>query len=103
LSSVGGRIAYARAAKGLTMDQLAGKVGVSKSAISQWERGRIETMKAHHLLNLAKVLEVSPTWLWEWKDDKGQPVPMGRRATWTRTNPPYSIPSSCSSRNSAMH
>lgn len=80
LSSVGGRIAYARAAKGLTMDQLAGKVGVSKSAISQWERGRIETMKAHHLLNLAKVLEVSPTWLWEWKDDKGQPVPMGRES-----------------------
>jgi transcriptional regulator with XRE-family HTH domain len=80
LSSVGGRIAYARAAKGLTMDQLAGKVGVSKSAISQWERGGIETMKAHHLLKLAKVLEVSPTWLWEWKDEKGEPVPMGRES-----------------------
>jgi len=78
LSTVGGRIAYARAAKGLTMDQLAGKVGVSKSAISQWEHGRIETMKAHHLLKLAKTLEVSPTWLWEYKDDKGEAIPMGR-------------------------
>lgn len=77
MSTVGGRIAYARAARGLTMEQLAGKVGVSKSAISQWEGGRIETMKAHHLLKLAKVLEVSPKWLWEWKDDKGEAIPMG--------------------------
>lgn len=77
MATVGGRIAYARAARGLTQDQLAGKVGVTKSAISQWEGGRIESMKAHHLLKLAKVLEVSPKWLWEWKDDQGEPIPMG--------------------------
>lgn len=59
------------------MEQLAARVGVTKSAISQWERGGIETMKAHHLLKLAKVLEVSPNWLWEWKDDQGEPIPMG--------------------------
>lgn len=80
MSTVGGRIAYARKTRGLTMDQLADKVGVSKSAISQWEHGKIENLSAANLLKLAEVLEVSPRWIWLYKNDHGEPIPMGKEA-----------------------
>jgi transcriptional regulator with XRE-family HTH domain len=59
------------------MEQLADKVGVTKGAVSQWEHGKIDSMKAHHLLRVATVLEVSPRWLWEYQTDRGETIPMG--------------------------
>jgi transcriptional regulator with XRE-family HTH domain len=78
MTSVGGRIATARQARGLTMEALAKKIGVTKSAISQWEHGKIDNISADNLLKLAAALEVSPRWLWLWKDEKGRPIPMGK-------------------------
>lgn len=80
MATVGGRIAAARKASGLTMEQLAARIGVSKSAISQWERGRIDKLSAENLLKLAEALEVSPRWIWLWKDSKGKTIPMGKEA-----------------------
>lgn len=77
MSTVGGRISYARAARGLTQEQLAAKVGVTKSAISQWERGGIEKLTAANMLKLAKTLEASAEWLWYGKDEHGKDIPMG--------------------------
>lgn len=37
---IGTRIREARADRGLTQDQLAAEVGVSRSAVAQWETGR---------------------------------------------------------------
>lgn len=78
MASVGGRIAYARAAMGLTQDKLGERIGVSKSAISQWERGGIEKLTGENLLAIAQALEVSPEWLWFGKDKNGKDIPMGR-------------------------
>lgn len=78
MSTVGGRIQAARIAKGLTQDQLAKKIGVSKGAISQWEANTIANLKAPHLMRLADTLEVSARWLWEYKDRQGNIFPMGR-------------------------
>lgn len=78
MSTVGGRIHAARISRGLTQDQLAKRVGVSKGAISQWEANTIEKLTAPNLLKLAAVLEVSPHWLWEFADKDGQPLPMGK-------------------------
>ena len=78
LSTVGGRIRAARLAKGLTQEQLAKAVGVSKGAISQWEANTIERLNAPNLLRLASRLEVSARWLWEYEDELGHPIPMGQ-------------------------
>lgn len=77
MSTVGGRIAAARLSKGLTLEKLADKLGVTKSAISQWESGRIENLSAANLLKLSEELEVSPRWLWLYKEDDGTPIPPG--------------------------
>ena len=77
MATVGGRIAAARATKGLTQEKLAERIGVTKSAISQWERGGIEKLTAANMLKLAKTLEASAEWLWYGKDEHGQDIPMG--------------------------
>lgn len=78
LSTVGGRIQAARLAKGLTQDQLAKRIGVSKGAISQWEANTIVELSARNILRLADELEVSLRWLLEYTDKLGHPVPMGQ-------------------------
>lgn len=78
MSTVGGRIRAARVAKGLTMEQLADRIGVSKGAISQWESGKIEALTSGNLLKLASTLEVSERWIWLWKELDGTDIPMGR-------------------------
>lgn len=45
---------------GLTMKELANKVGVSEATISRWESGNIATMKQTKIALLAKVLGISP-------------------------------------------
>ena len=78
MSTVGGRIHAARVAKGLTMDQLAGLIGVSKGAVSQWESGKIKDLSADNLLKLSDALEVAARWIWEWKLPNGEMIPMGK-------------------------
>lgn len=46
---------------GLTMKELANKVGVSEATISRWESGNIATMKQTKIALLAQVLGISST------------------------------------------
>lgn len=78
MSTIGGRIQYARIAAGLTQEQLASKVGVSKGAVSQWESGTIKTLSAESLLKLADAVEASERWIMLGKDDQGHDIPMGK-------------------------
>lgn len=48
---------------GLTMDEVANIVGVSKSTVSKWESGHIENMKRDKISLLAKALNVSPLYI----------------------------------------
>ncbi len=56
-SSVGGRIRVAREQLGLTQAALANKVGVTRSAVAQWETGRAGQVGGH-LTQIAAVLGV---------------------------------------------
>lgn len=55
---LGRRIQYARLQAGFTQEHVAEKVGVSRSAITRWEKGEIEP-NLEHLVLLSKVLDVS--------------------------------------------
>lgn len=59
---IGTRIRAARRDRGLTQDELAGQVGVSRSAVAQWETGRTGQVTGN-LSRIAGVLEVNVEYL----------------------------------------
>ena len=56
---------------GLTMLDVANKVGVSEGTVSRWESGDIANMKRDKIVLLAKALEISPAVImgWNTQDD----------------------------------
>ena len=60
--SIGQRIRQGRAAAGLTQEALAGKCGVSRAAVAQWE-GDITRPSLDHLQQAAETLGVWLSWL----------------------------------------
>lgn len=53
-------IKHKRLLLGYTQDELAQKIGVTKSTLSKWESGFIKNMKRDKLELLAAALEISP-------------------------------------------
>ena len=68
---IGERIRAARQDRGWTQEQLAGAVGVSRSAVAQWETGRAGQVTGN-LSRIAAVLEVGVEYLM-FGDDKSAP------------------------------
>ena len=58
---------------GLTLKEVADKVGVSEATVSRWESGDIANMRRDRIAALASVLDVSPGVImgWEEPDKKG--------------------------------
>lgn len=54
---------------GLTMKELAQKVGVSEGTISRWESGEIANMRRSAMVSLSKVLDIPPETLMGWDSD----------------------------------
>ena len=59
-----------RKEKGLTQEELGKLTGVNKGAISKWEAGRVQNIKRSKLLQLAKILDVSPNELLDDYEEK---------------------------------
>lgn len=57
------RIRHARSRRGLSQAELAGRLGVHRSAVGHWERGAAITPSFARLVALAKTLEVGVEWL----------------------------------------
>ncbi|WP_303815391.1 helix-turn-helix domain-containing protein [Selenomonas ruminantium] len=53
-------LAERRKELGLTLDEVAKSVGVSKATVSRWESGEIDNMRRDRIAALAKALRVSP-------------------------------------------
>ena len=53
---------------GMTMKEVADKVGVSEATISRWESGEIANMRRGAIFSLAKALNISPNEIMGWKD-----------------------------------
>jgi len=66
-----------RLALGMTMKEVADKVGVSEATISRWESGEIANMRRGAIFSLAKALNISPNEImgWETTDTPSQSTP----------------------------
>jgi transcriptional regulator with XRE-family HTH domain len=71
-TEMGVRIRDIRRERGWTQDQLASSVGVSRSAVAQWETGRAGQVTTN-LTRIAEVLEVGVEYLM-YGDDKRAPA-----------------------------
>jgi len=61
-STLGGRIARARADLGLSPEELAMRIGVKATTVAKWERGQSEP-RSNRLMTLAGILNVPMAWL----------------------------------------
>lgn len=61
--TMGQRIKRLREARGLSQQQLANLVGVTPSAVSQWETDQVRSIKPPHFLALADALSTDPWFL----------------------------------------
>jgi transcriptional regulator with XRE-family HTH domain len=71
-AAIGSRIRIMRRDRGITQDELADQVGVSRSAVAQWETGRAGQVTGN-LSRIAEILGVSVEYLL-YGDDKRAPM-----------------------------
>ena len=72
-NDIGKKIKDLRLAKGMTLEQVAQKVGVEKSTVRKWETGMIVNMRRDKIASLAKALDVSPAYLMGWENEDNLP------------------------------
>ena len=65
--NIGKLIRDKRIEYGLTMKEVAQRVGVSEGTISRWESGEINNMKRSSMAALSKELNISPLVLMGWR------------------------------------
>ncbi len=60
---IGKRIEQRRKELGLTLDDIAQEIGVSKSTIQRYEKGKIETIKLPVIEAIARAVQANPAWI----------------------------------------
>lgn len=78
--SRGERIKRLRKSHGLTQQQLADAVGVSKGLVSHWEKGVVSQPQTDALYRLAEVLHTDVLYLL-WGDKRKSPAPAQRKGS----------------------
>lgn len=58
--NIGDKIKNARLAKGYTQEELGNLIGVQKSAVAKYEKGRVVNIKRSVLAKISQVLEIPP-------------------------------------------
>jgi transcriptional regulator with XRE-family HTH domain len=58
--NIGDKIRNARLAKGYTQEELGNMIGVQKSAVAKYEKGRVVNIKRSVLAKISKVLDIPP-------------------------------------------
>ena len=76
--SLGSRLRERRQQLGLTLEEVAQAVGVSKSTVQKWESGTIEDMRLAKAAGLAKALKVSPLWIMGISESMTDPTPKAK-------------------------
>lgn len=63
METMGDRIKQLRIAQGMTQPELAERIGVTKSAVSQWEDDSTKNIKLEVFLLLCEILRTDPKYL----------------------------------------
>lgn len=63
------RIKERRLAMNYTQEELAQKLGLQKSAIAKYEKGRVQNIKRSVIAQMANVLDCSPSYLMDWEKE----------------------------------
>lgn len=53
---------------GMTMKEVADRIGVSEATVSRWESGSVGSMKRQNVAALARLFDVSPAVLMDWDE-----------------------------------
>ena len=69
--SIGKNIERYRRARGLSMEELGGILGVSRQTVFRYENGKIENIPRERLEKIAAALQVSPSQLYGWDEAFG--------------------------------
>ena len=64
--SPGQRIKELRTLAGMSQEELGKKIGVQRAAINKYEKGTVENIPIKTIENIAKVFDVSPTYIVGW-------------------------------------
>ena len=64
------KIKELRKEKGLTLEDVANKVGVGKSTVRKWETGMIANMRRDKIAALARALGTTPMYLMGWEEEQ---------------------------------
>jgi transcriptional regulator with XRE-family HTH domain len=79
-ATIGERIRWLLEARGYTQVELASKMGITQSAISNWLTGASRKPNAPSLLRLAAALDANPHWVITGEGDPFQMQIVGKRA-----------------------
>lgn len=66
--SPGAKINYLRRLTGMSQEELGRRVGLQRAAINKYEKGTVENIPIKTIEKIAKVFDVSPTFIVGWKD-----------------------------------
>lgn len=61
-----------REKNGLTLQEIADKVGVSKPTVLRWENGEIKNLKKDKIKSLATALNTTPAYLMGWEQENDE-------------------------------
>lgn len=67
--TIGGRIKQRREQLGMTQEELAKKLGLQKSAIAKYEKGRVINIKRSTIVNMAEIFHCTPAYLMGWNEE----------------------------------
>lgn len=78
---------------GMTLKELANRVGVSEGTISRWESGEIKNMRRDNIANLAAALNLPPTTFLDENSDENYYINKDARdlAEFLFKNPEYRV------------
>lgn len=69
MNTIGERIKLRRKELGISADELAEKLNVSRSTIFRYENGGIEKVPVEYIGTIAKALYTTPSYLMGWEDN----------------------------------
>ena len=72
--SPGARIRELRILYGMSQEELGRRVGVQRAAINKYEKGSVENIPLRTVEKIARVFNVSPTYVMGWDDQSCDPL-----------------------------